>query len=159
MVQGRAQTCRSLRDHADEDSDSGVESTGEMNPTRRGFTPMTAPGATTIRTPEREALLVEDHPLVVDTVANCWGKWTSTAIGLRNAGVSRDFSDSFQGRLRTKMQTLTKGELDTSVVAVREFRTLLTVAILLFGLSLLVTPVYCGAEAAERLGRRRACQN
>jgi adenylate cyclase len=107
-----------LRDHADEDADFRVDSDGELHRTLRGFTPMTAPGATTIRTSELAPLLADRRPLIIDTVANSWGRSITEAIGLRNAGVGGNFADSIQSRLRSKMATLTKGDLNAPIVAV-----------------------------------------
>src|SRR5262249_37624338 len=48
-----------LRDHADEDADFNVPSSGELSGTLAGWTPTTVPGAVTIRTAELPALLAQ----------------------------------------------------------------------------------------------------
>ena len=63
-----------LRDHAEETADFGVAPDRKLHATLRGFTPLTIPGATTIRTAELVRLLTERKPLVIDTVSNFWGR-------------------------------------------------------------------------------------
>jgi adenylate cyclase len=75
------------------------------------------PGARTIRTPELQLLLDEQKPLVVDPLLYSWGRSIPGAIGLQNAGHGGNTSDEMQGRLRKKMQQLTKGDLTRAIVA------------------------------------------
>ena len=56
-----------LRDHAEETADFGVAPDRKLHATLRGFTPLTVPGATTIRTAELVRLLTARKPLVIDT--------------------------------------------------------------------------------------------
>ena len=56
------------RDHADEDADFGVPADGALHSEAAGRTPRSAPGATTIRTPELVRLLAEARPVVIDAV-------------------------------------------------------------------------------------------
>jgi tetratricopeptide (TPR) repeat protein len=55
-----------LRDRVDEDADFGVASDNKLHGDLGGLTPMTAPGARTIRTPELQQLLAERKPIVID---------------------------------------------------------------------------------------------
>jgi adenylate cyclase len=107
-----------LRDHADEDADFAVPSDGNLRDDYAGLTPTTVPGAKTIRTPELQQLLEEQKPLVVDPLLYSWGRSIPGAIGLQNAGHGGSTSDEMQGRLRKKMQQLTKGDLTRAIVAV-----------------------------------------
>jgi TolB-like protein/class 3 adenylate cyclase/Flp pilus assembly protein TadD len=106
------------RDHADEDADFGVASDDKLHQDIRGLTPMTAPGAATIRTAELDRLLVERKPIVVDPLLNTWGRSIPGAVGLKDAGAGGSYSDGIQDRLRKKMQALTRGDLSTPIVAV-----------------------------------------
>ena len=60
-----------LRDHADEDADFGVPADRSLHSENAGYTPVEAPGATSVRTAELVQLLAVASPLVIDTVANC----------------------------------------------------------------------------------------
>ena len=55
---------------------------------------------------------------MIDTVVNFLGRSIPGAIGLRGSGRGGHFSDSTQGRLRRKMQELTKGDMSPPIVAV-----------------------------------------
>ncbi len=107
-----------LRDHADEDADSGVAADDKLHPDLAGLTPTTAPGATTIKTTELVPFLAERKPVVIDTVNYSWGRSIPTAVGLTRGGLGGSFADSIQDRLRRKMQELTKGDLKMPIVAV-----------------------------------------
>jgi tetratricopeptide (TPR) repeat protein len=107
-----------LRDHAEEDADFSVSADGNLRDDYAGWTPTTAPGATTIRTVELEQLLQDRKPIVIDPLLYSWGRSIPGAIGLRNAGRGGSTSDAVQDRLRKKMQALTKGDLATPIVAV-----------------------------------------
>jgi adenylate cyclase len=106
------------RDHADEDADFGVPLDSDLRANYAGWTPTTVPGATTIHTAELERLLVERKPIVIDPLLYSWGRSIPGAVGLNNAGHGGSTSDTFQDRLRKKMQALAKGELATPIVAV-----------------------------------------
>lgn len=107
-----------LRDHAEEAADFGVAPDGELHATLRGLTPLAVRGATTIRTAQLAGFLAESKPLVIDTVANFWGRSIPGAIGLRGAGVGGNFDDPVQTRLARKMQTLTGDDRNASIVTV-----------------------------------------
>jgi hypothetical protein len=47
-----------------------------------------------------------------------WGRSLSGAIGLKNAGLGGNLSDSAQDHLKAKMQELTKGDLTVPIIAV-----------------------------------------
>ena len=63
-----------LRDHADEDADFGTPSDDRIHQDLRGLTPLTAPGAATIRTDALTALLATEQPIVIDTLFNSAGR-------------------------------------------------------------------------------------
>jgi adenylate cyclase len=106
------------RDHADEDADFGVPADNILHAVREGYTPITAPGATTIRTADLVKLIDQTRPLVLDALI--YSSWWSQpgAIGLRYAGAGGDFADSSQDRLRRKLLELTGGNLAKPIVAV-----------------------------------------
>ncbi len=107
-----------LRDHADEDADFATPADRSLHSEVVGYTPVEAPGATTIRTAELVRLLAEAPPLVIDTGSNSWGRSIPGAVGLRFSGLGGSFDDEAQDRLRRKMAELSGGKLDRPVVAV-----------------------------------------
>jgi TolB-like protein/class 3 adenylate cyclase/tetratricopeptide (TPR) repeat protein len=104
-----------MRDHADENADSGVPPDGILHVDYNAYTPTTVPGAQTIRTPDLEVLIEQRKPLVLDA-SPPWGMSISGAVGLWGGGVGGSVSDEYHDRLKTKMQQLTKGDLNTPVV-------------------------------------------
>jgi adenylate cyclase len=105
-----------VRDHADEDADFGVVPGDALHTDDRGRTPLTAPGARTVRTADLAVFLEERRPLVLDV--NGWGKSIPGAIGLAGAGIGGTTSDAFQARLDRKMQALTRGDRSLPVVTI-----------------------------------------
>jgi hypothetical protein len=105
------------RDHADEDADFGVPSDGSLRSELQGRTPTEAPGVKTIRTTELVTFLADAQPVLIDTVANSWGRSLPGAVGLRFSGLGGNFADEAQDRLRRKMAELTSGDLNRPVVA------------------------------------------
>jgi adenylate cyclase len=103
------------RDHADENVDFGVASDDRVHEDLAGPTPMTVPGAATIRTAQLEHFLTDRKPIVIDPMAYWWGRSIPGAVGLKDAGSS--FSGDIQDRLGRKMQELTSGDLKKPVVA------------------------------------------
>ena len=83
-----------------------------------GRTPKEATRVRTIRTTELVLLLTAARPLVVDTVLYSWSRSIPGAVGLQFAGLGGSFTDEAQDRLRSKMQTLTGGDLRRPIVAV-----------------------------------------
>jgi TolB-like protein/tetratricopeptide (TPR) repeat protein len=108
----------SLRDHADEDADFHVPSSGALSGTLAGWTPTTVPGAVTIRTAELPALLAQRQPVVIDTVTHATGRSIPGAIGLKHAGSGGTFVDAAQQHLHRKLMELTGGDLTRPIVAV-----------------------------------------
>ena len=106
------------RDHADEDADFGVPADDALHSEAAGRTPTSAPGATTIRTPELARLLAEARPVVIDAVWYSWGLSIPGAVGLKFAGLGGSFTDEAQDRLRSKVRNLTAGDLNQPIVAV-----------------------------------------
>jgi TolB-like protein len=106
------------RDHVDEDADFGVPADDTLHSEAAGRTPTSAPGATTIRTPELARLLAEARPVVIDTASYSWGASIPGAVGLKFAGLGGSFTDEAQDRLRRKVRDLTAGDLNQPVVAV-----------------------------------------
>ncbi len=106
-----------LRDHADENADFGVASDRELHPVT-GRTPRDAPGVTTVSAGGLSDLQQQGHAIVIDTMTKSWGQSIRGAFGLKFAGLGGDFSDEAQGRLRSKMNTLTGGDRHRPIVAV-----------------------------------------
>ena len=106
-----------IRDHADEDADFGLASDDVLHTDYEAPTPTTAPGTRTIQTPDLAVLVEQRKPLVLDASLR-WGRSIPGAVGLWGGGVGGGTSDEYEGRLRTKMQQLTHGDLNAPVVAV-----------------------------------------
>ncbi len=106
------------RDHAEEDADFGVAPDDGLHDDLAGLTPMTAPGAATIRTAELQRLLTQDQPLLIDSLANSWGRSIQGAVGLKDAGSGGNYTDGIQDRLRQKVRDLTGGDATRPIVAV-----------------------------------------
>jgi TolB-like protein len=104
-----------IRDHADEDADTGVPADEVLHTNYEAPTPSSVPGARIIRTADLAALIEQRKPLVIDT--NPWGGSIPDAVGLWGAGVGGDTSDEFQARLDRKTQQLTGGDRTAPVVA------------------------------------------
>ena len=104
-----------IRDHADEDADSGLPSDSALHTNYEAPTPTTVPGARTIRTPDLARLVEQRKPLVLDTID--WGRSVPGAVGLWGAGIGGSLSDEFQDRLARKMQGLTVGDRNVPIVA------------------------------------------
>ena len=85
-----------LPDHADEDANFNVPSSGELSANLAGWTPTTVPGAVTIRTAELPALLAQRKPVVIDTATSSMGRSIPGAIGLKHAGSGGTFVDAAQ---------------------------------------------------------------
>jgi TolB-like protein/DNA-binding winged helix-turn-helix (wHTH) protein/tetratricopeptide (TPR) repeat protein len=105
-----------VRDHADEDADTGLTAEDVLHSTYEWPTPAGVPGARTIRTPELAVLVQERQPVVLDAMP--WGASIPGAIGLWGAGVAGSLSDEYQDRLRRKMQALTGGDRSVPVATV-----------------------------------------
>ncbi len=103
-----------LRDHADEDADSGVPSTGELHQIRSGPTPAAVPGAAVIRTDALQRLLAEERPIVLDL--NATGRSLPGAIVLGPEFAVGTLDDGLQDRLRRNMETLTGGDVARPIV-------------------------------------------
>jgi TolB-like protein/DNA-binding winged helix-turn-helix (wHTH) protein len=106
------------RDHADEDADFGMPADSALHSEAAGHTPMSAPGATTIRTPELARLIAEARSVVIDVAGCSCGESVPGAVGLKFAGLGGSFVDEAQGRLRNKLHDLTGGDLNRPIVAV-----------------------------------------
>jgi hypothetical protein len=104
-----------LRDHADEGFDSGVAADDVLHTDYDAPTPITAPGARTISTADLATLIAQRKPLVLDA-SPPWGASIPGAVGLWGGGIGGSISDEYQDRLRTKLQQLTRGDLNAPVV-------------------------------------------
>ena len=104
-----------IRDHADEDADTGVPADEVLHTNYEAPTPSSVPGARIIRTADLAALIEQRKPLVIDT--NPWGGSIPDAVGLWGAGIGGDLFDEFQARLGRKIQQLTGGDRTVPVVA------------------------------------------
>ena len=106
-----------MRDHVEEDADFGIAADHRLHQGISGPTPLTVPGATTIRTDDLVRLLAARNPLVIDSDDHS-SRSIAGAIGLRYVGDGGDLSDVAQERLAAKMRQLTHGDLAAPVVAV-----------------------------------------
>jgi tetratricopeptide (TPR) repeat protein len=107
-----------LRDHADEDADFGVPSDGQLHRGTGGYSPITADGATTIRTGDLVSFIPRSKPIVIDTAVCYLGCSIPGAIGLRGSGRWGHFSDAIQDRLGRKMVALANDDMSRPIVAV-----------------------------------------
>jgi TolB-like protein/DNA-binding winged helix-turn-helix (wHTH) protein/Tfp pilus assembly protein PilF len=103
-----------MRDHADEDADAGLTADDVLHQDYEALTPVGAPGTQTIRTPDVAALLEKGRPLVLDTV--CRGESIPGTVGLWGSGIGGSLDDAYQHRLSRKMEQLTGGNRDASIV-------------------------------------------
>ena len=97
-----------------QDADFGLPSDAVLHTNYDSPTPNTVPGARTLRTPDLEKLLDDHKPLVLDT--GRWGRSIPGAVGLWGSGIGGSLSDDYQGRLRRKMQQLTRGDRARPIV-------------------------------------------
>jgi len=106
-----------IRDHADEDAESGVVSDDALHTNYEAPTPTAAPGARTVRTSDLAALVAQRRPLLLD-VGRPWGRSIPGAVALWGAGVGGSTADEYQDRLGKKVQQLTHGDRSIPVVTV-----------------------------------------
>ena len=104
-----------LRDHAEEDADFGVAPESMLHTDLIGPTPISVPGATTIRTAELVSLLSRLKPIIIDVALDSWGRSIPDAVGLQGTGHGASFSEKVQDRFSRKMQTLTNGDLSAPI--------------------------------------------
>jgi len=103
-----------LRDHVDEDEDSGTVPDSRLRTDPFGVTPLTVPGAATIRTAELVVLLRDSKPLVIDASL---GNWTlAGGVNLHEAGSGGSLQDAVQDELRPFIAALTGGNLSRPIV-------------------------------------------
>jgi tetratricopeptide (TPR) repeat protein len=107
-----------LRDHANEDADFGVPADSDLHSVMAGHAPMSAPGATTIRTAELARFITDGGPLVINTVAGSHVLSIPGSVGLAFSGLGGSLTDEAQDRLRSKLRDLTSGNLHRPIVAV-----------------------------------------
>ncbi len=105
-----------VRDHADEDAETGPTPDVALHSDYEALTSASVPGGRTIRTPDLARLLKERQPLVLDTMP--WGASVPGAVGLWGGGIGGSVFDDNQDRLRRKMQTLTRGDRSVPIVTV-----------------------------------------
>jgi PQQ-dependent catabolism-associated CXXCW motif protein len=105
-----------LRDHADEDADYCVQPSATLHADLVAPTPMTVPGATTIRTGELSSLLLRTKPLLIDVALDSWGYSLPGAVGLQGIGHGAAFSEGLQARFARKIHDLTGGDLTRPIV-------------------------------------------
>jgi TolB-like protein/tetratricopeptide (TPR) repeat protein len=106
-----------IRDHADENEDSGIASDNVLHTEYEAPTSTSLPGAKTIGTADLSALIQQPKPLVLD-VSYPWGKSISGAVGLWGGGIGGSTSDAFQERMGRVMQRLSHGDKATPIVTV-----------------------------------------
>jgi adenylate cyclase len=105
-----------IRDHANEDAESGLASDNVLHSDYVAPTPRSAPGVQTIRTLELVELKEQRKPLLLDTIY--WGFSIPGAVGLWGAGVGGSTSDEYQGRLAKKLRQLTGDDRTVPIVAI-----------------------------------------
>jgi adenylate cyclase len=105
-----------LRDHADEDADFGVVADSVLHTDLIGPTPISVPGATTIRTGELVNLMSRLKPIIIDVALDSWGRSIPDAVGLQGTGHGACFSEEVQGRFKRKMYILTQGDQSAPIV-------------------------------------------
>jgi tetratricopeptide (TPR) repeat protein len=105
-----------LRDHAEPGADFRVPSDNVLHAGLEGRTPTSVPGATTIRTADLEILL-QQKPLVIDTMLNNRRASITGTVGLEGSGVGESLSDPVQARLGSKLHTLTGSDMGRQIVA------------------------------------------
>lgn len=107
-----------LRDHLDEEADSGLPPDATMRDATRvdGPTPMSVPGATTIRTAELQRILEEDKPLLLTTADP---QYNPTIPGAVRIGVvsGGSLSDEWQSTVQRIVEGLI-GEHSTRPIVV-----------------------------------------
>jgi adenylate cyclase len=104
-----------FRDHLDEDADSGIPSTGEL----QGFdklwspTPIAIPGGRMVRTPEVLDILATLKPLVLTTTSD-----TPTIPGAIyiSGPETGNLRDTLQENLKRMMQELSQGDLHRPII-------------------------------------------
>jgi tetratricopeptide (TPR) repeat protein len=107
-----------MRDHADEDADFGVPADGALHSQVTGHTPTSAPGATTIHTPELARLLAVAQPIVITALTDTRVPSIARSVGLASVGLGGSFTDEAQDRLRAELRDLTAGDRSHPIVAV-----------------------------------------
>jgi DNA-binding winged helix-turn-helix (wHTH) protein/TolB-like protein/tetratricopeptide (TPR) repeat protein len=103
-----------LRDHADENTETGLQPQAGLRADLIGPTPGTVPGAHTIRTSGLVEALAAQPPLIIDTAGT--GRSIQGAIGLLGSGSGGGLDDPLQVRLHRKIDSLTRGKHDASIV-------------------------------------------
>jgi class 3 adenylate cyclase/TolB-like protein/tetratricopeptide (TPR) repeat protein len=106
-----------IRDHADENEDTGTASDNVLHSEYEAPTPMSAPGAKTIGTAGLTELIQQRKPLILD-VSYPWGNSISGAVGLWGGGIGGSTSDAFQERMGRVMQLLSRGDKGIPIVTV-----------------------------------------
>jgi hypothetical protein len=71
----------------------------------------------TIRTADLTRLLAESRPIIIDTATYSWGRSIPGAVGLKNAGLGGDLTDSAQDPLGRKVHELTAGDFSRPIIA------------------------------------------
>ena len=106
-----------IRDHADENEDSGTASDNVLHSEYEAPTPTSVPGARTIGTVDLTELIQQRKALVLD-VSYPWGSSISGAVGLWGGGIGGSTSDAFQERMGRVMQRLSRGDKAMPIVTV-----------------------------------------
>ena len=101
-----------LRDHLDEQTDYHIQSTADLRDKTNGPTPLSVPGATTIRTEEMVRLL-ETRPLVLTTAAANPTIPGAILVNLPNSG---NLTDEWQTALGKLVGEATNGDKQRSIV-------------------------------------------
>jgi len=104
-----------LRDHLDEQADYHIESTADLRDKRNGPTPVSVPGATTIRTEEMVQLLqTKPSPLVLTTATANPTIPGAILVNLPNSG---NLADEWQTALGKLVGEATNGDKQRSIIA------------------------------------------
>jgi len=103
-----------LRDHAEEGENVGIAADTGLATRLGGRTPLTVPGAATIRTTDLAAFLRDGKPLIID--ASEGNETLSGALNVPEAGLGGTFHDALQDRLRHWIRMRTKGDMSGPIV-------------------------------------------
>jgi adenylate cyclase len=107
-----------MRDHVDPDTDFGVAPDDVLHEQFFGKTPTTVPGVITVGIEQFAAMLKDQRPLLIDTMAATWYRSIPGAVGLDfHENTHGTFTDEVQQRLERKLHELTAGDITKAIVA------------------------------------------
>jgi adenylate cyclase len=104
-----------MRDHLDEDADSGIPSTDGLRDVAHlnDPTPMSIPGGRMVRTPEVVDMLAKAKPLILTTSINVPTIPGAIYVNLPGSG---NLQDAWQSNLKRLMRELAQGDLHRPII-------------------------------------------